>query len=265
MLSVNHAGASSSSLVADVRRLGIEIPEEINAETQRYRLALKVQDRAQEEYDAALFSFQAAQEDDTLDAERALVDAAARLRLIRDGLDMTIINVAGTRLDHRVYDAILTWEPEVVRGFNEIVEHYELNRVAPNLPDFGDPGTFSVLSLSTQQGDAVERWRAAADALRPLWTVYVKLATIRGYEIGPLSVDHMSSNLFTACVLGDPGSYRGAAAAAERFASVAGGSTAARAYAPIMPFVAPALGGYDLRLSTIRGAEAIRRRIQPAA
>ena len=40
------------------------------------------------------------------------------------------------------------------------------------------------------------------------------------------------------------------------------GGDSVKSYAPIAPFVVPALVGYDLHLSTLVAAAAIRRRVQ---
>jgi hypothetical protein len=101
--------------------------------------------------------------------------------------------------------------------------------------------------------------------LHPLWSAYRKLARFHGYSLGPVDAGDRSTNLFTACVLGDPGSFGAADAAATTLASIAFGGDSVMAYAPIAPFVLPALIGYELRLSTLAGAAAIRQRIQPAA
>ena len=70
------------------------------------------------------------------------------------------------------------------------------------------------------------------------------------------------SILSTSCVLGDPGSFGAADAAATRLAAISFGGDSVKAYAPIAPFVVPALVGYRLHLSTLDDAAAIRLRVQ---
>ena len=153
--------------------------------------------------------------------------------------------------------------PAMVERFNEVVDHFELNEVARDLPNFGDLKSVNILSLGRQQGHAVDRWRTAtADHLRPLWSAYQKLAAFHGHLLGPLDDSDRSTNLTTSCVLGDPGSFGAADAAATRLAAISFGGDSVKAYAPIAPFVVPAMVGYQLHLSTLDDAAAIRRRVQ---
>lgn len=151
----------------------------------------------------------------------------------------------------------------MVERFNEVVDHFELNEVARDLPNFGDPKSVNILSLGRQQGHAVDRWgTATADHLRPLWSAYQRLAAFHGHLLGPLDDSDRSTNLTTSCVLGDPGSFGAADAAATRLAAISFGGDSVKAYAPIAPFVVPALVGYRLHLSTLDDAAAIRLRVQ---
>ena len=76
--------------------------------------------------------------------------------------DNVLIEVASRRLSNQVFDASRGWEAAVVEQFNEVAEQFELNEVAGDLPNFGDPKSFNVLSLGRQQGDAVDRWGTAS-------------------------------------------------------------------------------------------------------
>jgi hypothetical protein len=111
------------------------------------------------------------------------------------GADNVLIDVAAGRLSDQVFDASRDWEAKVVEQFNEAVDHFELNEVAPDLPNFGNLGSFNILSLGRQQGHAVDRWRsAAAEQLHPLWSAYRKLARFHGYSLGPVDAGDRSTN-----------------------------------------------------------------------
>lgn len=258
-------GASSLALVSTIRALDIEIPEAVTAEVKLYSDLKDARGLAQRDYDAAVSTLRSVEVDKFDAAKTDVVNASVQLFAITQGVDNILVKTVADRLANRVYDAAPGWESAVVERFNETVAHYELNDVAADLPDFSDPGSFNVLSLGERQGHAIARWRTAADYLNPLWSAYRKLAVSNGHELGPVDAGDRATNLFTACVIGDPGSLGTADAAATKLASIAVGGKSVKAYAAITPFVVPALVGYDLHLHTIGGAAVIRQQIQPAA
>jgi hypothetical protein len=261
MIQVNQEGQAAASLVSTIRQLNIEVPEAVTAALNSYRGSMKVREHAQREYDSAFSDLQFVELDKMDGARQRVVDAWVRLSATTE-VETAFTNAAGRRLNHQVFDITPEWESAVVERFNETVDYYELNRVSGDLPNFNDPRSFNVLSLTKQQGHAADRWREAADHLHPLWSAYRRLAGMRDHEIGPVSANDRSINLFTACVLGDPGSFGRADAAATRFASIEFGSTSAGAYAAINPFVVPALVGYNLKLHTLQTAATVRSRVQ---
>lgn len=265
MIQVNQTGSSSSALVSTMRDLGIDIPEPVSAEAKRYKESLNVRKTAENDYNAAVFAMGQASVDDVEAAQNRLIDAAVRLRVIIDGVETALVRIAGQRLDNSVFDAVPDWEVQVVDRFNDIVDQFELNEVAGDLPNFADAGSYNVLSLGRSQGHAVERWRTASEILRPLWHAYTKLASIKGYSVGAHTADNLADNLFSACVLGDPNTFGRTESAAHELVKLALNVDSVKAYAPIAPFVVPALSGYDLRLSSIADAAAIRSRVQQAA
>jgi len=200
-------------------------------------------------------------------AATEVVDASLRLFAVSSGADALIAEAVARRLQGRVYDAVSGWECEIVERFNQVVEDYRLNEVAADLPRFGDPGSYNILSLGAAQGHAVDQWRTAAQTqLHPLWAGFTRLAKFNGRDIGPTNgADSVADGLFTGCCLGDPGTFGGAEAAGTQLAKIADGVDSVRATAPLGPFLVPHLAGYSLRLHTINGAAAIRSRIQPAA
>ena len=75
----------------------------------------------------------------------------------------------------------------------------------------------------------------------------------------------LSVNLFTVAVLGNPGTWSRAQAAADRLAAFAAGTESVKPWQPLSPFIVTALHGYPLEFATLEDAAAIRRRTQTAA
>ena len=149
---------------------------------------------------------------------------------------------------------------------NSIVAENGLNEIAKHLPDFADRHNSGVLSLSRAQGDAVQRWRDAAEQIDPLWRVYVAIATLEGHDdTGRVTADTRSAGLRFACRLGNPGTFSTADAAATTLVSASEGTDAAKRWGPLLPFAVPAIHGYALNFHTSADAAAIRLAIQPAA
>ena len=95
------------------------------------------------------------------------------------------------------------------------------------------------------------------------WSVYRRLGSFNGHELGPVNVaDSVAVNLFTACVLGDPGNFTTMESAFTLLAQIAENGDSVRAFAPISPFIAPLMSGYELRLNSITDASAIRQDVQ---
>lgn len=264
--STRHDASSKINLIRDIRTtLDIEIPEAIDTEIAIYRkLAIAKETRqhelrtaVQRMYDVDAAEFDAATDD--------VIDASLRGFAAQE-VDTLIHDASYSRLNVRVFDEVPRWELAVVEKFNQCVADFRLNELAPNLPNFGDPKSFNVLSMSQSQGHAVDQWREASVHLHALWSLYRRLVGERGDTIlGPAGVDDMSTNLLTACVLGNPGSMRVAMGAATAFASIAAGSDSVKAYGPFLPFVIAPVAGYELHLHTTRQANALRSRLQAAA
>lgn len=192
-----------------------------------------------------------------------MADASLRAWSVDSGLHQVFTDVAGSRLWNRVYDHADDWEAEVVEQFNEIVAEQQLNEIAADLPDFTSPEAFNVLRLGERQGRAVELWRTAVSRFSPLWAAYVRLAKLRGSDIGMRDAGSVADNLVLACTIGDPGSFGTAESASTWFVRMEAGTTSARPLAPLAPFIVPALVGYELRLHTVSEAQRVRENIQP--
>lgn len=256
------SGASKLGLISGIRSLGFVVPQTVDDEIEVYRSLSKSQEKAKGDYDAAIHKLRTVDVGKFADARDEVISTSFELFSITNGVDKVLVDTAESRLENAIYDAVSDWESAVVQRFNEVVDDSEISHLAGDLPNFSDPKSFGVLSMTKSQGQAVDKWRSAIEDLHPLWSAYGKIAAFNGYEIGPKDARYLSTNLFTACVLGDPGTFSAADSVATKLASVGAGSNAASLYGPLVPFVFPALTGYKLRLSTLADATAIRTRIQ---
>lgn len=253
-------GNKETLLVRDLRARGITIPDSVEDELKLYKSVRESSwdsESAFQHAQSELSRCSASKWDSSL---KAFNKAAFEMFTMKTN-EQNLIKIAAQRLFIAVSDAADDWASEIVDQYNAVVDEYRLNEVDKELPDF--TGQTSVLTLTENQGKAVDAWRSASVALSAWWGLYGRLATLQGHEVGPMGIDGQGTNLFTACVLGNPGSFGVANVAAQIMASSAGGSTNARAYGPLVPHVIPALCGYELRLSTLKEAAVIRGAIQP--
>ena len=263
--SYEHEAKTAISLVSDMRQIGVETPAPIAAEIEIYRdleRARAVRERERGDAVAKLYdvdpgSFGAAREE--------LVEVSLRASVAGE-TDAICRKAAVGRLQAQVFDVARSWQETVAEIFNQAVADFELNEVAGDLPNFADPMSFNVTTLDRSSGHAIEQWRNAVVHLDPLWLMYCRLAKVRGDTIlGPVGADDLSTNLYTACVLGRPQSWRAAQTAASWFVRIANNDDVVRSFGDFMPFVVPSLAGYALRLNTPGEAHAIRNQLQNAA
>lgn len=263
---IHHAEQNSAiQLIAKVRELGITVPKPVADEAKLYQDTRQEESRAGDALRDASANLARVPLAEFEAAKAELVLASGRLFAVTNGLGDALLTVAGERLLKAVYHATADWEAETVARFNSIVDEFGLNEVAGDLPDLTDVHNSGVLSLGRAQGEAVERWRNAAEQLHPLWNVYTTIARLEGHDIGKVTADTRSAGLLLACRLGHPGRLGVADAAATTFVSVSEGTDSAKRWGPLMPFAVPALHGYELHLHTSAEAAAIRLEIQPAA
>jgi len=260
---VNRAEITSlTTLVREAATLEIPVPKLVTDELELHSRLTKDALGTQRELQAAHAALQSAPISKVDAALKALTDASLRT-LAAQALTETLNGVALSRLRNSVYDQLASWEGQAVELFNAAVDRHGLNEVASDLPDLTQ--VVSPIDLTAPQARAVQVWRDGVGDLHPLWSFYSRIAQISGDSVGPENVDGLGVNLLLACRLGAPGRLSVAGAAAERFAGIGAGTDASRRYGNLAPFVVPALVGYELRLSTSAGADAIRRQIQPAA
>lgn len=259
---VDHQGNGALHIVSRIREIGIEIPKTVQDEVRlakSYSESQKATSGAMSLAKRELVTVPASGFDKAKDD---LVSLAITAFSLSNGIDKVLVEACSHRVWLAVTDALPEWETEVVERFNEVVDRYELNRVSADLPNLDLLG-FKVMTMTRAQANAIEKWRDASQELQPLWQVYSKMASLIDNPVGPLTSDNLAINMFTACVLGDPGSFRTAHSVATTFAGIAGGSDAVSHYGPALPFILPAMYGYQLHLSTLDDATAIRRAIQP--
>jgi hypothetical protein len=250
-----------TTLVRGVRGLGIGIPADVEAELE-IRKGIAGDGRlSQQAHTEAISRLYSVPAKDFNKALTTAADATARLRAEQE-LAAVIEAASVHRLRRAVSFATADWEVAVVGLLNEVVERYQLNAHAGQLPNLAEPG-FSALSISGAAGAALEAWRTAGPALHELWSLYRRLATFEGHEVGPDS--EQSVNLFTVAVLGHPGTWNRANAAADRLAEFAANVDQVKSWQPLSPFIVTALHGYPLEFSTLEDAARIRQQIRPAA
>lgn len=251
------------SIVRSLRRLGFEIPADVEAE-------LKIiESQSTAAGDAATALRVARNNLDSVPAAKfdsALAEfdkAAIRAFAAQNGDAEIIRNVTATRLESAIVRHYGDWMEQITNEYNAVVDSHDLNKHSRNLPDFG--GILRVLDLSSAHTAAIEAWKAAEPTLSSYWGMYVRLAELNGHErIGPQTVDSSGTNMWFACVLGEANRSQ-AQQAAVVMASIAAGSTASAEVRTLSPHVIPAIVGYDLNLTTPEKATHRRNRHQPIA
>lgn len=252
------------SIVRSLRRLGFETPADIEAELK----IAEVQSTAAGDAAAALrvardnLSSVPADEFDSAVAE--FDKASIRAFATQNGDANLIREVTAGRLESVVLSHYGEWMGQIVKGYNDIVESNDLNRHGRNLPDLTNK-YIRVLDISSTQTAAIEAWKVAEPTLSSYWGVYVRLAELRGLDrIGPKTVDAAGTNMWLACILGEP-NWSQAESAAVVMASVAAGSNASAEIRKLVPHIIPSIVGYDLNLTTPGDARQRRSSIQRGA
>lgn len=258
-----HDVTSAISLVRELRQIaGLETSAAIAAEIKIYRDLQRAKEQRQTDLQVAaqkLYDVPA----DVFDAARnELIDVSLRSLAERETDDLCI-EAASHRLRSKVYDEARGWQAVVTQRFNDCVADHQLNELGQHLPNFSDPGSFNVTSLSQASGQAIEQWRNACVHLHPLWDLYRRLVAVRGDTIiGPAGVDDTATNILTSVILGEPHSWGQVQTAASWLVKVAQRDDSARAFGSFLPFAVPVLAGYRLHLHTTDEATAMRNRLQ---
>ncbi|EIU16242.1 Uncharacterised protein [Mycobacteroides abscessus subsp. massiliense] len=252
------------SIVRGLRRLGFETPADIEAELK----IVEIQSTAAGDAAAALrvardnLSSVPADEFDSAVAE--FDKASIRAFATQNGDANLIREVTAGRLESAILSHYGEWMGQIVKGYNEVVESNDLNRHGRNLPDLTSKH-LRVLDISSTQTAAIEAWKAAEPTLSSYWGMYVRLAELRGIDrIGPKTVDAAGTNMWLACILGEP-NWSQAESAAVVMASVAAGSSASAEVRKLVPHIIPSIVGYDLNLTTPGDAGQRRSSIQRGA
>jgi hypothetical protein len=248
-------------LVRAVRGLGIDIPADVEAELAIRKGIAGEGQQSKQAHTEAISRLYSVPAKDFNKALTAAAEATARLRAEQE-LAAVIEAASVHRLRRVVAVATPDWIAAVTSSLNEVVEAYQLNAHAGQLPKLTEPG-FSVLSIGGAAGAALTAWRDAGPRLAELWSLYRRLATFEGHEVGPDS--ERSTNLFTVAVLGHPGTWSRAMAAADTLATFAHNVDQVKAWQPLSPHIVSALHGFPLEFSTLDEAGKRRQAIQSAA
>ncbi|KKB97829.1 hypothetical protein [Mycolicibacter arupensis] len=265
MFTLNHQQENTAvQLVRKVRALGIEVPKQVAAEAKLYQEVRREDDianRAMQTAASRLTTVPLAEFDS---AKTEFITTAATAYVTTNGASAALADAVGRRLTSAVDRVIHQWENSVVELFNATVAEFDLNGVAGDLPDLSDKFNNGVFDLGRAQGEAVQRWRDAAERLHPLWQI-VKALVVWNGEDDPedVTADAPSTGLLTACRFGNPGSMSTAGTVATMLVGANLGTDAAKRWGPLMPFVLAPLNGYELHLNTSSQAAATRASIQP--
>jgi hypothetical protein len=177
----------------------------------------------------------------------ALVKATAELQAAQ-AANAVVQETAESNLMDAINAKVYSYDEQLMEMFNGVVEEHRINAMAHALPDFTADGmVLNMLGLNATQAAAVLAWKAAAEKLQPIWAGYVRLAAYHGYELGPVGMDSLWVNRLTAVCLGANTSAE-TMAAAQVFVAADSNVEQSRQIRPLLPFVASAIAGFDLRL-----------------
>ena len=184
----------------------------------------------------------------------ALVKATAELQAAQFA-NAAVHSAAEDGLLHAINASMSAYDAQLMEMFGDVVAEHRLNDVAGYLPNFDTDGmTLSMLELSGSQADAILAWRGASERLHGIWQAYTRLATFRGFSLGPVS-DSLWSNRLTACALGAVTAAQ-SMTAAQVFAAWDAGVEQTRQIRPLLPFIAAPIAGFELQLVPVDVADA---------
>jgi hypothetical protein len=170
-----------------------------------------------------------------------------------------ITEAAEFALIQRLNERLDDYEHQLVTAFDKAVAAHDLNTVAPALPELTVDGfRLDVLSLSEESSYALLAWKRGASVLHRYWDGYVRIASYRGFTLGPSSVDSLWSNRLTSVALGATSANQ-TLSASTIFAAHAAGSENARQIRELLPFITSAVFGWELKLRPVQQADSILR------
>ncbi|WP_457160551.1 hypothetical protein [Mycobacteroides abscessus] len=249
-------GERNQRLIRDLRGVGIEIPVAVESELNIYRSVQHGDRVATVAVQDAQSKLRTCSPDEWDEATQRLSAAVTTSWNLNNGLTGSLLETATDRLTRITYHHISEWFVQVVAKLNAIVDETGWNHHVRNLPTFGQK--VRVLSITKEQGAAIEACRDAVEAFRPLWHLFQRLATLEGYESSVGRAEDFSRNANLFYMLSD-GDWSQAQGAATMMAGAAFLSDSASEYAELLPFVFPGLVGADLNFATPAGAGERRR------
>jgi hypothetical protein len=244
--------ARVSNLVKNLDDLGIEVPEVLRVERELH-LAVQADERNEAgripRLEAQLRTAQTP--DEYLRIKDELAGALLAQNNTRQASDSALASRAASALSESAYEI----QESVSDRFNAVVDQYGLNEAATRLPDLTDPN-LRTARIGSDAFDALNTWRQGAAALKPLWSIYTRIADHSGIELGhPIET---GPNMDLAFVLGDITSLSQADRLVPAFAGWKAGSDGAARFGDLVPFVILPFNGVDLKLKPY--AEAVELR-----
>jgi hypothetical protein len=245
-------GNQSRPLLTGLAQAGVDLGTEVTAAQKVQREALTFVMPYQNAASAALEALRAP--GGSFEKQSAaLVKATAELSAAQLA-NGAVQSAAEDGLLHALNASMGDYDAQLVEMFGAIVDEHKLNELAPWLPDFDTDGmTLSMLELSGSQAEAILAWRQASGSLHGVWQAYTRIATFRGYSLGPVS-DSLWSNRLTACTLGAVTAAQ-SMAAAQVFAAWDAGVEQTRQIRALLPFIAAPIAGFDLTLVPVDEAD----------
>jgi len=259
--------ASVSALVGNIRKLGIDVPENLDKELALAK-TLKTDDvtrhaalgkaRAAVENAADVKAFTKARDDL---AGLMSVELAKSSPAFQDYIGTTV----NRRLSNALFDASPGFQQSLSDKFNSIVDDYRLNELIRDLPDLTNP-TLKPVDMNAKQGKALDAWREGAEKLHKVWGVYSQLAFRAGVQLG--ARDEISPNIDLAYVLGEVPEHRyvmGSATtvgAAQELGMWVGNTDTAKRYGRLAPFVLLPVCNIPLHLKPLDEAQQLRQELQ---
>lgn len=255
-------GVSNLRLLGRIRSVGIDVPPEVNAESKLYQDVRLKQTHLQRARSLAASNLLAVSTDEFDAAQAAFSEAVAKERTFT-AIQGELLRMSEQRLSGAISRYAYTWEREVVNRFNQVVDEFDLNQAARNLPNLADTQNTTIMRIDREQGEAVQTWRNAVWRLHPLWEAYTHLAVWRGLEApSVVTAETRSVGILTACRLGDPGSFETADGVTTSLVEAHARTQGVAGWDSLLPFIIPAIHGYPLHLNTNSDATRIRNRIQ---
>lgn len=245
-----------SALASSLKAISVKVPDSFQAEMDLVaNLRVNESDRANR---SAAASKAMADAETPQEFEKAWNDAAKTLSVdaakFDPGFRGITAEIISSRARHALTQAAPGLQATLVESMNSIVDKYDLNGNAKKLPPLGEP-FFLPTGMSSTQLDALKMWNEASEALTKYWKVFVRVANISSHTLG--SPSESSANIRLCYTIADVIEQDPLASMSDMFASWKVGSTSAKRYGNLFPFLIPPSHGVPLKFQTTFEAEAL--------